>query len=268
MKGSDLNLGLVLKNAQKLAVDNAPVILTAAGVVGTVATAIFTGKSAYKAAQIIKDAEHMNNLNRNEPDWAPLDNKDKIQLTWKLYAVPVSTGVVAVASIVFANRISTKRAAALAAAYSLSERAFHEYKGKVLEHIGENKERKVRDEVAQDKLKKNPVSAQSGQIIMTGGGDQLCLDGFSGRYFFSDMESIRKAVNDINQQIHHSGSASLSDFYEKLGLHSTDVSDEVGFSYELPLDIDYTSGLSDDGRPCIVMTYRLLPNAKFDRLMR
>ncbi len=147
-------------------------------------------KATLKADAILKDE----NI-EFELSW-----KDKIRLVWKVYIPAIGSGVVTVGSIIYANRIGAKKAAAFAAAYGISERAFQEYKEKIVEKFGENKARTVKDELAQKRIDEHPISKE---VIIAGSGDVLCFDILSGRYFMSSVEKIRSAENK-NQRIHHS----------------------------------------------------------------
>lgn len=244
----------IVKRAEKLAVDNSPAILTAIAVTGTLTTAFLTGKATFKAAELIAAEEWSFRPREMDHQLAP---KEKIVLVWKTYIPAVGTGVLTVVCIVFANRIGTRRAAAVAAAYTISEKAFAEYKDKVVERLGTVKEQKVRDEVAQDRVDRNPVSDR--EVIVAGGGEVLCYDAFTGRYFKSDMETLKKAQNDLNYTMLNEGYASLSDFYNKIDIPTTSFSEEVGWTSDKLLELEFSTTLSDDGRPCISIDFMVAP---------
>jgi hypothetical protein len=257
-----MNITALLKQAEKFAIDNSPSILTAIGVVGTVTTAYLTGKASFKAAQVIREEKVL--LRRYNQDVRHfLSFKDQAQMVWKLYIPAASTGVLTVASILAANHVSVRRATAMATAYSLSERAFTEYKGKVVEKIGENKEREVRDEVAQDRVDRNPVGGNT--VIITGKGEVLCYDTYTGRYFNCDMDTLLSAKNEINHCILNQGYASLTDFYHEIGLSRTEVSDEVGWNTDQLLELDISTTLAEDKRPCLTISFNHRPIRKFDQ---
>jgi hypothetical protein len=249
------------RKLEKLAADNSPVILTSIGVAGVVATAVFTHKAAIKARIHLQGVDPR--YDPHNPNDA-LTPKEVMLNVWKIYIPPVSAGVLTVTSIILANQIGTRRAAAMAAAYAVSERAFSEYKEKVVEKIGERKEQTVRDEVAQDRLNKNPSSET--HIFSAAGGDVLCYEPFTGRYFTSDMETMKKAQNDTNYMVLNGYYASLTDFYTHLGLDRTLMSDEVGWNSDEMLDLTFSAGMSDDGRPCLVMNYKVAPIRNYDRV--
>lgn len=255
------------KLAEKIVADNSPTILTAVGVVGTVGTAILTGKATLKSTQLIRDEKFNRFLETpeympGEEDIPPLDKVGVVKLVWKEYIPPVGSGALTVACIICANRISTRRAAAMAVAYSLSEKSIKEYKEKIQEKFGLNKSQQVKDEVAQDRVRENPNKG----MVVVGPGNVLCYDEISGRYFESSMEDIKKAQNDTNYEILHSSYASLSDFYYRLGLPPTKYSEEVGWNTDHLLEISFSTVLADDQRPCLSLEYNVVPSRGYNHL--
>jgi hypothetical protein len=245
-----MNLGAIVSRARKMTADNTPLILTAIGVSGTVATVLLASKASFKAAEVLNEREK-----NRWPDDEDLEFKEKLEKTWKLYVPAVVTGTATIACIVSANHISTRRAAALASAYSISQEALREYKGKVLEKLGEKKEQGIRDEIAQDRVNRLPPPP----VMIVSNGNVLCLDMHSGRYFDCDMETIRKAENDINYRILHDNYASLSDFWERVGLSKTTESDEIGWNTDKGLEVQYSSVPTDEGKPCLTIEFRTVP---------
>lgn len=241
--------------AKKLVGDNSPAILTAAAVVGVVTTAVLVAKAAPKAHQEI--------LHEKSERADEVDLLDQTKLVWKHYIPAVAVGSATVACIIGANTISTKRSAALASAVGLSEYAFREYRDKVVEHIGDKKETKIHDDVMQDAVRRNPVSES--QVIVTGGGRSLFQDNYSKTYFESDYESVRRAVNDINEQIFGHDYASLNDFYNRLSVPGSVVGDEVGWTHDNKLEVRYSAVLTNDGRPCVVLDYHKNPIRDYNR---
>ena len=148
--------------------------------------------------------------------------------------------------------MSLKRNAALAAAYTLSDTAFREYKEKVVETIGEKKEHTVQDKVAEKQVKENPPSPA---VTVTGKGPSLCLEPLSMRYFNTDIVTIKKAQNDINSQILSDvyGWATLNDFYDLLNLPHTDIGDKLGWDLDNRMEIHISAQVTEDGEPCLVI---------------
>ena len=244
-----MKLAHFAKRVEKVVTDNSPVILTSIGVAGTVGTAILTGRASIKAVRLLDLAEENANIKTDT-------NIDKAKLVWTYYIPPVAVGSCTVAAIIFANRIGTRRAAAIAAAYTVTERAFEEYRDKVVETVGELKEQKIRDSVAQDKVDANPVSERT---IIVGTGDVLCMEAYTGRYFMSNHETIRKAENDLREQVMNEGYASLGDLYSSLNLPRTSDCEDVGWSTDKSPRISISATVAEDGKPCLVMSYDVSP---------
>jgi hypothetical protein len=200
--------------------------MTAIAVGGTLTTAFLASKASFKAAELIHEEESSQGYDLPN---GRLDTREKAELVWKLYIPAAGTAVLTVTAIIMSHHISSRRAAAMAAAFSISEKAFVEYREKVIDKMGEKKEQSVRDEIAQDRLNRNPVGQQ---LVIVGSGDVLCYDAYIDRYFTSNMETLRKAQNDINFQVLNDHYASLSDFYDLLGLPHAQVSENVGWNLD------------------------------------
>lgn len=246
-----MNLARLAKKTERLLTDNSPAILTAIGVTGVITTAYLTGKATFKAAEVLEFE-----VSAQEPRTIWTDTK----LVWKLYIPAAASGAGTIACIICANRISTRRAAAMAAAFSLSEKAFDEYKEKVVEKMGEKKEEAVRAELAQERVDReaavlSPLPAGSRKV--------WCKDAWSGRYFPSSMETIKKAQNDTNHEVLNYGYASLTDFYNRLDLEGTRDSDNLGWNSDKLMEVNFTTAISDDQEPVLVMDFAAAPIRNF-----
>jgi hypothetical protein len=187
-------------------------------------------------------------------------------MTWKLFVPAISTGALTIACIICANRIADKRAAAMVAAYSVLDRAFEEYKAKVVEKIGDRKEEAVRDELAQDRVRNNPPVDK--EVVFTDRGNVLFLDEYSGRYFRSSVQEIKSAEIAINHTLISDYSASLTDFYHTVGLRPTKVSDELGWNSSdgRLLEIKFSTAMTETDEPCIVLVFAVEPIRGYYRI--
>ena len=262
-------LSVLAQRAKFLVNDNSTTMLTGASVVGTVATAYLTGRATFKAARIIDDEQLIRSeavSAENSGVHAPyeLTNKTKARLVWKLYIPPFSVGLTTITCIVVANKIASKKIAALAVASGISERALQEYKAKVVQKLGKKEDQAIRDEIAQDRVNQKPV--HSGEVIVVGTGEVLFYDMTTGRYFQSTVEEVKKAVNKINYELNHHMYASLSSFYDELGLPATTYSDMVGWNANAQMDVNLSTTMSSDNRPCIAVEFTPAPFQEYDRL--
>lgn len=259
-------LPVLIQHASKLKYlinSNSTSILTGVAVTGTVATAYLAGRASFKAADIIAAKEEQN---REDEITVELVTAQKIQLVWKEYLPAVGMGVITVGSVIAAHKISSGKIAALTAAAGISERALQEYKGKVLETIGAKQEEKIRDEIAQDRVLNEPPPTVNGnrEVLVAGTGEVLCFDMFSGRYFQSTMEEIKRAENKVNYEVLHFDACSLTHFYDEVGLPPTSFSDSIGWNGNNHLEVKFSTVLSTDSRPCIAIDFSRAPMADYD----
>lgn len=271
-----MNLIKLATRTKKMVSDNSPVILTAIGVTGTITTAYLAAKASFKAADTLRyegirrvnaaafereanialrptEVEGVDDLQR---DTGFIPPKEQVGLVWKYYVPAAVTGVMTCTCIIAASYIGTRRAAALAAAYSLSERALAEYRDKVIERLGEDEHESIRQDIAQDRVDR---TAPDREVLFVTDGNVLCHDGYSGRYFMSDKERLRRAANDIAYQVLHSDYATLSDFYDKVGLDSTSVSEEMGWNTENQIELLFSTVETPDGQPCLSYDFAVVP---------
>ena len=237
----------------------APAILTGMAVGGVVLTGVLSGTATIKAGKVIAELEEATILTRS--DNGKLDKDGWITVIkscWKYYIPAGLTLTTTIACILGANHIHADRTAALATAYSLSERALKEYEQKVVEQIGANKAQKIKDDISQDCVNANPV--ENANIIYTGKGETLCLDSLTGRYFKSNIEDVRHSINLANEELLHEGWLSQNEFYYQLGLDGIAQGDQLGWYADRGLiDVNFSSNLTTGGEPCLVLNYRTMP---------
>lgn len=230
---------------------HSPAILTALGITGMIGTTVLAVKATPKALDLIENK-------KEELDKDKLTVVETVKATWKCYVPAAITCATSAACLIGASSVHTKRNAALATAYKLSESALIEYRDKVVETIGEKKEQSVRDAIAKDHVEKNPVT--NNEVIITDKGYTLCYDELSGRYFYSDIEKIKKAANELNRQMLNDMYVSVNELYYELGLEGTKLGEQMGWNVDRGLiDLKFSATVSADDRPCIVLDYRVPP---------
>lgn len=229
-----------------------PEILIGLGIAGMITTTVLAVKATPKALQHIEER-------KQELEVDELTPVETVKATWKCYVPAAVTGVFSTACIIGANSVNVRRNAALATAYKLSETAISEYREKVIETIGEKKEKHVREKIDKDHLDKNPVTQTN--VIVTGKGTTRCYDHQAGRYFDSDLEAIRKAVNNLNKELLNGmGYVSLNDFYDELNLEHSGLGDELGWNIiDGLIEVDFSSHIDAEGVPCIVIDFLTRP---------
>ena len=240
----------LMKSVQGVLTKHSPEILTGLGISGMIATTVLAVKATPRAIDRIEADSRAN----HDGDPHAYTKKEAIQSAWKCYIPAAVTGAVSVTCLIGASSVNAKRNAALATAYTISETALNEYRNKVIETIGEKKEKTVREAVAKEKVKKKPPVQK--EIIITGNGTTLCYETWGGRYFKSDMETLRKVENDLNFRIRDEMELSLNDFYYEIGLDGTEVGKYLGWDIDKGgIELEFSSQLSEDGTPCLVVGF-------------
>jgi hypothetical protein len=253
------DLSAVIHRAGKAAAENSPAILTAFAVAGTVATSYLIGRAGFKSGYEVRGIE--------EDHHERMSSRQIFDTTWRNYIPGAALAAMTVASIVSVKRIGDHRAAALAFGYRSAEKAFREYREKTLSKVGKNKEQAIRDEIVQDRAEADPVDNKHIHITHHGGG-VLCQDQWTGRYFTSDMETIRSVVNDFNEQLLGDVFKSVNEFYRMMGLDAVEVGEMFGWTPDNKMRVTYIwSGDKQRGDECLHISFdECLPMDKYSYL--
>ena len=272
----DTKLTKFIKTTKGYLGKHSPEILTGIGIAGMVTSTVLAVKATPKAIILIEDEKERQNKELMTEaianEWENCKYVDKlkplevIKVAWKPYVPAVALSVASITCLIGASAVNYKRNAALATAYAISEKALTTYRDKVIETIGEKKEKEIRGKIAQDEVNNKPVS--NSQVIITSKGNTLCMDSISGRYFKSDIDIIQKKVNELNRQMLHQNYISLDEFYYEIGLEPTKNASRLGWNLDDGLiELDFSACLTDDGQPCVYVDYTVSPKYEFDKLM-
>lgn len=244
----------IVKDVQSAMKKHSPEILMGVGIAGMVTTTVMAVRATPKALRIIEE----------QTEDAPLTPIEKVKVAWPCYIPAAIVGMASIGCLICSNSVNARRNAALATAYTLTESTLKEYQEKVIEEIGEKRESGIRDAIAKDRLDKNPVTNNT--VVITDSGNTMCFDVLSGRYFRSDIDKIKKTVNELNRRMCSENYISLNEFYYELGLEGIKQGDEIGWCIDKGyIDLDFRSRLSDKGEPCLVIDYQIVPQYDYNR---
>lgn len=246
----------LLKKTSNILKDNLPGILTGIGIVSMGATIAFSINATPKAAMLIEMAEE----NREEE----LTKIEKFKLVWKEYKYSYIFGSLSIFCFISSVAINSKRNALLATALALSETTLKDYVSNVKKIVGEKTEKKIRDSISEEKINKSFES--NNPVIVTNKGNTLFLDILTGNEFRSDIDTIKKYINELNSEIINHNYISLNDYCYKLFNKYIEIGDTVGWSVNSGImDVYFSAQLRGD-EPAIVINHQVLPINKFDRL--
>lgn len=238
-------------------------ILTGLSCVGTVATAIVTAKQAPKAVLLLEQARMDKG---DELTW-----QEKVKATWKCYIPTAACVGASLACGIASNVKSLKTEAALLSAYSLAQDASKVYQDKVVETVGERKERTIRDKANQTYLEHSDKDIS---ITNTGLGDNLMYLKFSGRYIRASREALDRIMYEVRNEINSDGYMSVNEIEAgKIGLRNTDAGDALGYN-KWSMDTDFTflytyndpAALPEVGEAAIVVEMIPEPQTHFNKV--
>lgn len=231
--------------------DKAPIILAGCGVMGTVATAILSAKSAV-------EYERCREYNNSD-----IDEKRKIAV--KCFTAPVIAGTATVFCIIGSAAIGYKQKTEVTTAYLMLAKSYKDYRNKVKELSVESEglDSKVTTSTAIDRLR--------GQYIELDDGNELFYDEFSDRFFKSTMTAVRSAEYHFNRNFVLRDYASLNEFYEFLGLSDVEFGDFLGWSMYVGeinygyrwVDFDHEKVMMDDGSYFYKISMPFAPTADY-----
>lgn len=191
--------------------------LTALGVLGIPITSWLSIKCHDKA----KDVE---------------DKKEKA----KCYIPAMVSGVATAACVIGSHKVSSKEIAALSATASFAIANRDKLEQKIKETIPDQQQAKK--EITKSKA---IVVSDKPSIESTGRGMLKCLEGYSGRLFYSSIEAVKSAEEKMSRRFNDGQYICLNDFYQLLGITQTHFGHQWGW---VP-DQDYYPNFDIDDNP-------------------
>lgn len=233
---------------------HAPIILTSISVAGVVGTAICASHDTLMARNVLDQ------MADEEPD---ATRKEQVMRVAPCYIPTLLMGGATIACIIGAHAANTGKIAAYASAYSLAQEAASKYRDSVKEVVSKQEaeeiEKKYSEGLTADHLPGDR------EILELDDGKQLCYDSMTGRYFRSDVETLRHIQNDLNHQLLQEMWLSLNNFYYAAGLAPVNIGEELGWDSDHLIELRFTAILTSSGVPCVVVDFETRPTAEFYR---
>jgi hypothetical protein len=242
---------------------SSPTILTCFSIVGVVGTTVLAVKATPKAVELIKNDSRRN----HDGDPYAYTKLEAVQSCWRCYIPVALVGLSTITCIIGINVLNKRNQASLASAYALLSESYQQYRKAAKTVYGDDADSKIKVQMA-----KNTYISADGYSVYSPDLDSesekiLCYDLFSQRYFTSTMAAVLNAQYHINRNLSLHGYASINEFYEFLGIDKIDHGDDIGWSYDQPveeeilwLDFDNRHTVLDDGLECCVISALWNPN--------
>ena len=240
---------------------HSPEILTGLGIASMITTTVLAVKATPKALKCIEEKKEEERVDELTPI-------ETVKAAWKPYIPAAISGVTGVVCLIGAQSVNAKRNAALATAYKLSEAALTEYRNKVIETIGEKKEKNMREKMAQDKINdKQRVEATPIYVVDTNATE--FYDPIGGARWVTTIDKVKAAINETNAKLLDNDFVSMNDFYDEMGLPPTRMGYDLGWNTskgrrESLIQIHFTSQF-DNGKAYAVLEYDVAPKYDYDK---
>ena len=164
---------------------HSPEILVTVGVIGAVGSVVMACKATLKVNDVLEEAKEtvdkIHDAVENEKqtsDGAIYTQEDAnkdlalvyVQTGWKfvkLYGPAVALGVVSIGCMVGSSVILRKRNAALMASLAASNKAFSEYRGRLIERFGKELDRELRYNIKAKQIEERTVNEDGSENVET-----------------------------------------------------------------------------------------------------
>lgn len=243
---------------------HSPEILMVAGIAGTVVSTVMACKATTKVGQILDETKAtvdiihggMENGNVEGHEYTQEDGKRDLTIVYaqtgvkllKLYAPAIVLGAVSIASIVGGHHILKKRNIALAAAYTVVDKGFKDYRKNVVDRFGEQIDKELRYNIKAKEFEKEEVDEKGKKTVKKEIVDVVDPYGDISEFakFFDEycagwtkdpeynLMFLRQQQNYANDRLRTRGHLFLNEVYDMLGMPRTQAGQAVGWVYNNP----------------------------------
>jgi hypothetical protein len=233
---------------------HSPAILVGASVVGVAATVILACRATLKLEEVLKEAEdkdaQIEGAKALDSDEYTTEDAKKDGLTVrvqtavkiaKLYAPAAVVGILTVGAMTGSHIIMNRRNLGLTAAYAALDKGFKDYRARVVEELGEDKDREFRVGVVERQMAvetdsgtdvktvkvADPKTFEHGHSIYAKIFDESNRN-WQRQYSYNAM-FLRSQQNYANDILKSRGHLFLNEVYAMLGLDHTRAGAVVGW---------------------------------------
>lgn len=252
--------GLILKKYS-------PEILTGVGIAAGVAAGVLAVRATLKVEPVVENFKsdihnvkerwdgideeaHPDAKREKAKDLAYVYTRSSLEMI-KLYGPSVSLSVASITCIIGAHGIMKKRNAALVIAYNALEKTFTEYRARVVNELGEDKEFEIRSGIVKAEVTDEETGKKS--VVHTfdpNGISQYAkfFDEYSTQWQKNpeyNLLFLRAQQNYANDRLHAVGHVFLNEVYDSLGLPRTKTGAIVGWVISADSDNFIDFGMYD-----------------------
>lgn len=240
---------------------HSPELLVGAGIAGTVVSAVMACKATTKINDILdKTKEDIDTIHYSvehpeelKEEYTVEDSKKDLAIVYtqagveliKLYGPSVLVGTLSITSILAGHNILRKRNVALAAAYTVVDKSFKEYRGRVIERFGKDLDRELRYNIKAKEVEEIVTNEDGTETVVKktvnvidpneiSAYAKVWHEGNTG--WTKDPEYnlffLTKQQNYANDLLKTRGHLFLNEVYDMLGFPRTEAGNIVGWYYD------------------------------------
>lgn len=218
---------------------NSPQILFGAGVVGVVGTVVLACRATLKVNDVLDEAQKELSLADSKRDVASVKSQTAFKIV-KLYTPAVVVGGLSIAALTSGHRIQQNRIAGLTAAYAALEAGFEQYRKRVIEEFGEEKDLEFRHGTrVENILERTDKGTKSTEEKKLGDGRpsiySIFFDETNKHWQPNDMTNrtfLQLQQSYANDRLNAYGHLFLNEVYDMLGAPRTPEGAVVGWIWQ------------------------------------
>lgn len=230
MKNLVNTFNTIVNGAKKFASEKGGIVL------GAITLAALGGAvyCAIKDTSKVKEKKETEELRREEAGEPPMDIKDNVIFYAKNYWPTITCTTIAAAGIISYVMIGEKKIMELSTACSTASTIANQmakkkeaYEAAIKENLSAEDAKKI-EQSANAKIStitSTQPSMPLNNVIVTGTGNDIFKDAWSGRLFYSKGSYLKECVRQIEKSIKYDMYATLNEFYEEIGLETIDAGD-------------------------------------------
>lgn len=228
---------------------HSPTALFAVGVVGVVGAAVLASRATLKLDEVLSEANHdLEKVRTAEVEGYSEEDRrqDQVKIYLrtafklsKLYAPAIGLGVVSIAALTGSHVVLSRRNIALTAAYAAVDKAFREYRERVVGALGADRDAEFRwgleDREIVEETEEGPVVKTVKDLARKGSMYARIFDetnpNWNSHQMYNQMflSSVQQYMND---KLRANGHLLLNEVYDALGMDRSSAGCVVGWVYE------------------------------------
>lgn len=252
-------IGDIFKKSTFVVKKHSPEILIVSGVIGVVASTVLACKATTKIGDILDNSKEeietikeVANDEKHKDEYTEHDKQKDLAIVYtqtavkilKLYAPAVILGGLSISGIIASNNILKKRNVALAAAYTVLDKGFKEYKERVVDRFGKEVDDELTYGIRKEKLDKITIDDEGKEkktkeeVAIT---DKIKDDDFT--FFFDEASPYWEKNGNYNRmflaaqqqyandKLRANGYLFLNDVLDSLGIPRTKAGQIIGWTF-------------------------------------